>query len=355
MLIRFALVALLVSSAGVRAGESEAPRAPRTPARPAAHARPARTARPAAPASLAQEAEPRGTDTTLSVPAHGRLELESFSGEIQVSAWDRSAMRIQAGHEPGTHIQVEVRPAMVTLRSVRRIRIPDPGDPRHAVVEEIDMPSRVDYRLTVPRRMSLRLSGIKSRISVEGVEGDVSAEAVTGSVTIRRCGGAIRANTVNGAVEVTGVRGSVEAGSMNDGVTLRDVEGRVRVETVGGDVGLERIVSESVEASTVSGNLRYEGALRAGGSYRFESHSGDVTVTLPARPDVTVSVDTYSGEFASSFPMQGGGLKRGKQFDFTLGDGRAELSMESFSGMIRLTRADAPAGRVRVTGGPKAR
>jgi hypothetical protein len=102
----------------------------------------------------------------------------------------------------------------------------------------------------------------------------------------------------------------------------------------------------------VSGNLRYSGVLRPGGSYRFESHSGDLTVVLPERPDVAVSVDTYSGEFTSSFPVQSKSTStavkgRGKEFEYTLGDGRAELSLESFSGLIRLVRAVEVAGSPR--------
>jgi hypothetical protein len=47
------------------------------------------------------------------------------------------------------------------------------------------------------------------------------------------------------------------------------------------------------------------------------------------------------------------GLKRGKQFEFTLGDGRAELSLESCSGLIRLERAGEPAGPSRVVHIPR--
>ena len=355
MTLRLALIALLFLVTGAHAGEADAPRAPRAPAHPAppAHAAPAVPARPVAPA---KEDERESTDTTLTVPPRGRLELENFSGEILVTAWDRSAMRVRAGHESGTRIQVDVRPATVTLRTVRRIRIPEPdrlGNLRHVRIEEIDIPARVDYRLTVPRGMSLRLAGINSRISVEGVEADVSAEAVNGAVTVRGGRGAVRASAINGGVEVTGVRGSVEAESVNDGVTVRDVEGRVHVESVSGDVALERIDSDEVEASTVSGSLRYSGALRPGGSYQLESHSGDLTVILPEHPDVTISADTYSGEFSSSFLVQSKSSftsvrGRGKEFEFTLGDGRADLSLESFSGLIRLERAGEPAGHARV-------
>jgi hypothetical protein len=344
MILRFALIALLVSSAGAYADEGDAPRAPSV--------RPVPPVRPHAPEAAAEDVQ-ADTDTTLSVPARSRLALENFSGDIVVSGWDRNTVRIRAGHEPRTRIHLDVRPATVVVRAVTHLRLPDLGDRRHARVEEIEIPSRVDYRLTVPRWMSLGLSGLNSSISVEGVNGDVSAEVVNGSVVVRGGRGSIRLESINGVVEATGVRGSVEASSVNQGITLRDVEGRVRAESVNGDVELFGIVSEAVEASTVSGNLRYEGVLRAGGSYRFESHSGDVTVALPERPDVTVSVDTYSGEFASSFPVQSKSTftsvrGRGKEFEFTLGDGRAELSLQSFSGLIRLARAGETAGQAPV-------
>ena len=343
MILRFALIALLVSSAGAYADEGDAPRAQSV--------RPVPPVRPHAPEAAAED-EQVSTDTTLSVPARSRLALENFSGDIVVSGWDRNTVRIRAGHEPRTRIHLDVRPATVVVRAVTHLRLPDLGDRRHARVEEIEIPSRVDYWLTVPRWMSLGLSGLNSSISVEGVNGDVSAEVVNGSVVVRGGRGSIRLESMNGVVEATGVRGSVEASSVNQGITLRDVEGRVRAESVNGGVELFGIVSEAVEASTVSGNLRYEGVLRAGGSYRFESHSGDVTVALPERPDVTVSVDTYSGEFASSFPAQSKSTftsvrGRGKEFEFTLGDGRAELSMKSFSGVMILTRAGEPAGHAR--------
>ena len=352
MILRSTLIALMVLSAGAWAGEGDGADAPGTPRAPGA---PAHLARPAPPpvAPVAEDEDgtvgPESTDTTLAVPARGRLELDGFSGAIHVSGWDRDAMRIQAEHRPGTSVSWEVGPATVVLRSIRLLRIPEMTPRRRVRVQRIPFPTDVDYRLTVPRGMSLRLSGVNTDISVLGVEGDVSAEAVTGAVVVRGGRGSIRASSVNGDVEVSGARGSVEAGSMSARVTLRDVQGRVRVESVSGDVNLERIASDAVEATTVSGQLNFSGVLRPGGTYHLESHSGDVTVSLTERPDVAVSVNTYSGEFASSFPVQSTSSStsvrgRGKEFDFTLGDGRAELSLESFSGLIRLVRAGQPAG-----------
>jgi hypothetical protein len=78
-------------------------------------------------------------------------------------------------------------------------------------------------------------------------------------------------------------------------------------------------------------------------------------VILPEHPDVAVSMSTYSGEFASSFPFQSKSVftsvrGQGRDLDFTLGDGRAELSLESFSGYVRLARAGESAARAHVGG-----
>ena len=361
MKLRLALIALLTLSSVARADEGDGARAPAAPARAPRAAHPSRApSAPAVPDRAEQEdaGDATRTDTTFAVPARARLELENFGGEITVAAWDRRAVRVQAEYSPGTSVSFEVGPATVVLRSVRLVRIPELAPRRHVRVERISIPTQVDYRLTVPRSMNLRLSGVNTQISVAGVEGDIGAETVNGRVSVRGGRGNVKASAVTGGVAVVGVHGPVEASSVNDDVTLQDVEGPVHAESVSGDVVLERIESDEVEASTVSGDLRYSGALRPGGTYRLESHSGDLTVVLPERPDVTISADTYSGEFSSSFVVQSKSRLtsvrgRGKEFEFTLGDGRAELSLESFSGLIRLARAGEPAGRARVVHIPR--
>ena len=345
MKLRLALIALLTLSSVARADEGDGARAPAAPARAPRAAHPSRApSAPAVPDRAEQEdaGDATRTDTTFAVPARARLELENFGGEITVAAWDRRAVRVQAEYSPGTSVSFEVGPATVVLRSVRLVRIPELAPRRHVRVERISIPTQVDYRLTVPRSMNLRLSGVNTQISVAGVEGDIGAETVNGRVSVRGGRGNVKASAVTGGVAVVGVHGPVEASSVNDDVTRG---GMARLAT--------RIESDEVEASTVSGDLRYSGALRPGGTYRLESHSGDLTVVLPERPDVTISADTYSGEFSSSFVVQSKSRLtsvrgRGKEFEFTLGDGRAELSLESFSGLIRLERAGEPSGHARV-------
>jgi hypothetical protein len=115
-------------------------------------------------------------------------------------------------------------------------------------------------------------------------------------------------------------------------------QGPIRVESVSGNVALAEVASRSVEVSTTDGDMQFTGAMTADGSYRFSTHSGDMMVVLPEHPDVAVNVNAYTGGFESSFPIPVKEIRRGRQFRFTLGDGRSELDLESFSGDVRLMR-----------------
>jgi hypothetical protein len=61
-------------------------------------------------------------------------------------------------------------------------------------------------------------------------------------------------------------------------------------------------------------------------------------VDLPHEPDAEVYVATYAGEFSSDFPVLAPHAKHGRGLQFTLGDGRARVQLESFLGRIRLSR-----------------
>lgn len=339
MTLRLALVALLALGSVAGAAEGDAGRR-----EPAAAPRPAPAGSADFPRIVFRRAERAGersarTETTVVAPARARLELESFGGDIRVTGWDRGTVRVVADHEPGTRVAVTVQPAAVVVRAIRELRVPGLERGRGAPGRNVSVPVRVDYRLSVPRGTSLRLSGVDTQILVDGVQGDVSAETVLGPVAVRGARGSVRVGTFDGAVEIVGVRGSVEAASMSQDVLVRDVEGPVRAESVKGNLELTLVQSEAVEAGTVSGWLRYEGSIRAGGEYRFASHSGDVTVVMPERPDASVTVATHQGSFQSSFPVPARQPRDGGRFEFLLGDGRAELEVTSFSGAIRLLRA----------------
>jgi len=268
------------------------------------------------------------TDTTFSVKQGARLELNNFSGDIAVETWTKNAVRVRADHSSRAEVQIDDDGPTISI-DIHHWR---------------GIPTSVDYHLTVPKWMALELSGVNTEISVLGAQGDVEAQSVEGDVSITG-GRKVTAGSVSGSVRVSGAQGRVECSSVNAGVEVHKSSGAIAASSVNGEVVFDDINSDDVEASTVNGGVRFSGPFKDDGSYRFSSHNGSVTVTVPEGTNASVSVSTFSGGFDSSFEVPLKGTKRGKSFDFNLGSGGARIALESFQGSIYLRRPGDPEPR----------
>jgi DUF4097 and DUF4098 domain-containing protein YvlB len=203
-------------------------------------------------------------------------------------------------------------------------------------------PGAADLVLTVPAGMPIDIGGVELDVTVEACRCALHVESVGGDVVVSGAQGMVSLSSVEGEVRLNGATGDVRANSVNADVILRDVTGDVTAETVNGDVKLEHIRGGNVEASTVNGDMWYEGEIRATGSYALTSHQGDVGMVVPASVAATVRVNTFNGSFESDFPVTlQGQTGRNKRISFTLGGGGAAITLESFSGDIHLFKPGA--------------
>ena len=267
------------------------------------------------------------TDTTMAVKQGARLAVQNFGGSVKVSTWTRSAVHIEADHSTRSMIEIaSTDEAMRITTSGRR-----------------GPPTAVDLRITMPKWMDLRVSGVYSDVSVDGSEGEVRAETVKGDLSLNGGRGFVALQSVQGGVSVHGARARLELSSVNETVEVADVQGDLRAETVNGDVILSGINSSMVDASTVSGDICYRGSIGKEGHYHFSTHNGDIDLGLPEDASASVSVSTFSGDFETVFRARLFDTG-GKRFNFTLGSGGAEVSLETFQGTIRLRHASDRCG-----------
>lgn len=261
------------------------------------------------------------TDTTIVVPAGSRLDVHQMGGEIVVRTWNRNEVRVQAEHGSRETIIVRNEGSIVTVEADSR----RPG------------PQIVDYVITVPARMDLSLGGLNVSIDVDGTQGNVDASTVNGPIRVVGGSGRLNLEAVNGAVHVEDARGNVNATAINGRLTLRNVQGSIDAETVSGRIILEGVQSSNVIASSVSGQVVYDGAIANGGRYSFSTHSGSIVLGLPRNIDATVTLAQVSGSFSSTIPVLAtAGNTRGRRQSVTLGSGEAVIEAESFSGAIRI-------------------
>jgi hypothetical protein len=243
-------------------------------------------------------------DTTFAVKPGANLQVENFAGEVVLSAWDKNAVRIQAPESGSARLVVKPTTHGLSIKT----------GSKHVAEGSVDL------RITVPSWMDLDVSGVQTDVTIDGARGRV------------------RVATIHGDIAVSGGRGQIELNAVDQDIHLADASGVVVSETVNGDLTLQRIESDSVDVSTVNGEIFYEGSLRTRGVYRFTSHNGDIAVAIPMAASATVNVSTFSGEFASDFPVTLQESRPGRRYCFTLGKGGARVDLESFQGTIHVFR-----------------
>jgi hypothetical protein len=128
-------------------------------------------------------------------------------------------------------------------------------------------------------------------------------------------------------------------------VSVRCSKGRAEVSSASGTITLVGIAGDA-EASTASGEVTFAGLIRAGGNYRLKSLSGSVIMTIQSdAPGFTATLSTYSGGLETEFPLkvespvQRGAMNR--RLTGTFGNGEAKISLDSFSGEVKIAKGTA--------------
>jgi DUF4097 and DUF4098 domain-containing protein YvlB len=261
-------------------------------------------------------------DTTLSVGRGQRLDLNSYGGEITIRAWAQNAVRVEATTSEDDRVEVSGSPTTVSVRT----------QSRHGPSEGISL------RISVPSWMALSLAGVNTTVKVEGVRAPISVETVEGEVDVTGGEGLVSLRSVQGSVKLRGAKGRITVNSVNEDVEVTRSAGDIAAQTVNGEINLQVVDAASIDASTVNGDIAYSGPIRSGGRYALSTHNGDITLTIAEGTSASVAVSTFSGEFESEFPVPLRGTRKGKGFNFTLGSGSAQVTLESFQGTIRLVR-----------------
>ena len=277
----------------------------------------------ASPAPAPRQAAPQ-TDETVAVQKGTRLSVNNFAGEVILKTWDKDSVHVVARHQPRARVNIRQVPGGVNITSSGSMG-----------------PSSVDYEITAPAWMPVRIEGTYNFVTIEGAQAEVYANTVRGDVIIRGGTGVITAKSVEGEVDIQGARGKVTVSSVNEKIKIADTSGEITAEAVNGDITMNGIDSKSVDVSTVNGDIVYEGKVADGGHYAFNTHNGDITLGLPENTNATFSLRTYQGSVSTDFTLAGfdrNQAQRGRRVTATLGNGSADVTLETFGGGIRLRK-----------------
>jgi len=272
-----------------------------------------------------------GADSSIeqrrAAAADGLVEIENASGTIRVTGWDQPEVMVKGtlGHGASgltltgggrrTHVEVETE-----------------GNP-HGV--------RSDIEVHVPAGSRVQIDTFQAEITVSGVKGGVRAETVNGGISVSGATKDVDVQSVNGAVEVAGSGGRVHAESVNGRVSVKDASGEVDASTVNGVLSVIGGTFERARLETVSGELRFEGALGKNATVDAETVSGGVDMALPAGVSADFSITTFSGSVDNELGPPAQKTSKWtpeKELSFSTGTGGAKVNVQTLSGGIRLRK-----------------
>jgi hypothetical protein len=259
----------------------------------------------------------RTVSRTFDLASGGTVTLESYKGRIDVQTWDREQARVEVQIESDEQSAVEQTNIRFESENDRLDIETDYDELEDGQklfglfrLGSIDRPS-TNYTLTVPRTSNLTVDTYSAATTVTDLNGDLRVDAYSAALTVNRLTGTLRADTYSGDVTVTGLDGALRGDTYSGTLRADSLSGRVAFSTYSGSATL--------------------GFAALTGDCRFDSFSGDVTVTLPASAGAVV--ETEEGALDSDLPLRiervGDDRIRG-----TLGDGGPRLRFDTFSGTL---------------------
>src|SRR2546423_5201823 len=281
---------------------------------------------PAISAKAQDEYGRKQIDTTVRLDRGGVVDLSLISGKIRVTGWDRPDVKVSASIESGL-LRFDANSSRVTLTVEGS---DDRPKSRHHNVGD------ARYDVSVPRGSRLVLEAVSGDVWSRGSQGEVEATSVSGDVDIADAVRVVSAESVSGSVHAAQVNGNLRAETVSGDLRVETVTGNVEATSVSGSLRLVGIQSKDVRTETVSGDIIYSGSIDPGGEYSFESHSGTIQLNIPRGAAAAFTVETFSGDVRTDFPLTTHGSGRGREgrMEFTTGDGRARVTAQTFSGRI---------------------
>jgi hypothetical protein len=299
------------------------------------------------------------------------------TGRITITGWDRDVVSARAVSQRGSEaLIVDQGPAGVFLKADyadlessdpagRALDGPPIDDEGRAVQIhlEVSLPRYAVLDLIRVRRSNVQITNVDTPLTIVGEKSsiilkDVGAAEIhtrSGNVEIENAKGLIQVTTASGAIRVTNAKSGLRAVSIAGPIEVNCVSGRVDVTNTDAPIDFYNVVGD-VDAIATNSSVRFDGELEKEGRYHLRSMSGRVEMILPANTSgFNATLSSYRGIVESDFPLKttvSGGTKeeiiRPGQTEFNrrlsgqFGNQRAQIWLDSFEGLVRLTRRTTP-------------
>lgn len=220
---------------------------------------------------------------TYPVSANVQVSLSNINGSVQITAWDRNELQLDAVKTADSEEKLKEAEIRVDA-SDSSVRI-ETHYPEH---RNNNNPANVEYQLHVPRAARLdKIDLVNGKLDIDGVKGEIRGASVNGSITAHGLSSDADLSTVNGSV----------SGELLDIANAHHV--------------------------------------------KLSSVNGHVEISMPKDANAHLSANTVSGHISSDFslPIRKGWV--GSDLDTTLGSGATRIELSNVNGSINIHGGNA--------------
>ena len=266
------------------------------------------------------------------------IDVALISGRIEIEGWDRAEVRIRVrGDVEALDIEVHDEDG----EPVEWVAVRAPG--RRGWLP-LGGGADADVRIDVPRAADVHARILNGPIRAKDLDGRLSLHAANGEIDVAGAPAEADLETVNGSIDFRGRDSRVHARSVSGAIDLRGVADEVSATTMSSAIRVAGRALERVELRSMSGAIDFAGSLTDDARADLKSYSGSITLELPSDTSARFGVQSFSGGLRSELGdldepgrgRRGAPPGAGRRIEFDAGAGDARVSIDTFSGSVRI-------------------
>jgi DUF4097 and DUF4098 domain-containing protein YvlB len=202
-------------------------------------------------------------------------------------------------------------------------------------------PKPTQLEVWVPSRVRLWIKTATASIDVSDVTGGLDLYVVSGTIDVRGNPRELNAEAIDGDIHVIGSPSWLRAKTATGTITFQGASSDVGLSTVSGPIKVEGGVFERTKIETVTGNITFAGKLDRGGTFDFDTHSGNIEIGIPQKMGASISAVTIAGTITNNLSVNApipGRFGRGAELRMEPSGGGARVSVRTFKGPITFRR-----------------
>lgn len=269
-------------------------------------------------------------EKTFSVREGETLKLNTSTGDVYVSTWDKSEVFVKiSGNKKA--------------REKTKFRFDQTGDGVEIKAKSSSMfgfffwnNGYLKYEIKLPRKYSTDINTSGGNIKLYDLKGNISLETSGGNLSIFNTAGNTYLNTSGGSIELENTKGTFDVSTSGGSITAKNFYGDFSASTSGGDIHIDGQDSK-IKASTSGGSisLNYRGVNKG---IELETSGGDIDVNVPQNIAANIDLSTSGGDIECNLPTSSTKKVSSSEYHAETNGGGKILYCNTSGGSIRVSQ-----------------